>query len=443
MKFEGITYFSFVYNGEVGGRTLMKINAQPFDTMQYFYSDIQPPLIRCCIRFNGKIDKERLMIALNRVLKAYPILRCKYIANKREWAEAEFCDNDYLTILTPDSEQETVEMEKLMSSLLIGIDPPMRIFLICGEEKDTICVVVSHLICDGRGFEQLIYRISKYYSFDDTARELACYEDICKRRDFCQITKNFSFFEKIKILCSKSVFSSNVTQKAIPLVGKNSNPTILTRTITPDMFYKLHSFAKKHSSSMNDVFLTAYVHALHKQFGWNDITIPSPVDLRRFGGEKTKESVCNLTANYYCKVHIEKNETYEATLKKISSQMSKQKAESNCLKGPILFHLLYRIIHYSILKKIFFKLSPVPVTSYTNLGKIEETKLNFTRIEIAEAFFATAIKPVPYFQLTVSTFRNQCTLSSCTYAGNRDLSIISDLMDRIYEQIEKIASIRG
>jgi NRPS condensation-like uncharacterized protein len=419
----------------------MKIKAQPFDIMQYFYSYVQPPLIRCCIRFTGKVKNERLLIALKSILAEYPILRCRYIAEKKEWIEASFCENDYLSIITPDIEQKKIETEKLMSSLCIGIDPPIRIFLICGEKNDTICIVVSHLVCDGKGFEQLIYSFSQYYSSDNSAKTFDCCEDIGKRRDFYQITESFSIYKKIKILYSKSPVSSNDAQKTIPLIGKNTKPTILTRTVNADMFFKVHSFVKKHNASLNDAFLTAYARALHDQFGWNDITIPSPVDLRRFGGKQTKCSVCNLTGNYYCKVHIEQNEIYEVTLKKISTQMNRQKAGNTCLKGPILFHLLYRIMHYSILEKIFFKMSPISMISYTNLGKIDEIKLCFTGSEISEAFFATAIKPIPYFQLTVSSFKDQCTFSSCTYAGGRDLDVIAKLMDRIYEQFENIISI--
>jgi NRPS condensation-like uncharacterized protein len=415
----------------------MGIKTQPFDVMQYFYSYVQPPLIRCCIRFTGKVEKGRLLIALKNILVAYPILRCRYVAEKKEWVEASFCENDYLSIITPDIEQEKMEMEKLMSSLHIGIDPPIRIFLICGEENDTICIIGSHLVCDGKGFEQLIYSFSKYYSSDNSAKTLDREEG---RRDFHQIIEKFSIYEKIKILCSKSTVSSNDTRKSIPLIGENAKPTILTRTVNADMFFKIHSFVKKHNASLNDAFLTAYARALHDQFGWDDIILPSPVDLRRFGGEQAQNSVCNLTGNYYCKVHIEQDESYEVTLKKISVQMSRQKEGNQCLKGPILFHLLYRIMPYSILKKIFFKMSPISMTSYSNLGKIDETKLFFTGVEISEAFFATAIKPIPYFQLTVSSFRNQCTFSSCSSAGERDLAVIEKLMDKIYEQFENIAS---
>lgn len=412
------------------------MKAQPFDVMQYFYSLVQPPLIRCCIRFEGKLDQRKIRITLEKILAAYPILKCKYQSSKREWVEADFAENDYLETVLAESWDETAIKEKLLSPLEIGIDPPIRFWVIGGQERDALCVIVSHLVCDGRGFEQLLYAFATFYSTVDTGERMDNDKSICRRRDFRQITDQFTFHEKRKILHTKSLIPSGDIQRAILLAGDSANSTILTRTVSAEMFSRVHSFAKHYHASINDVFLTAYARALHEQFGWNDITIPSPVDLRRFGGEKTKESVCNLTGNYYCKVQIGQQETFITTLQKVSAQMRMQKEGNECLKGPMLFHLLYKIMPYAILKKLFFRISPILVTSYTNLGNIDEARLHFQGTEIEDAFLATAIKPVPYFQLTVSTFRNQCTLSSCTCAGGENLEVIHGFMDRIMKQLE-------
>lgn len=414
------------------------MKAQPFDVMQYFYSLVQPPLIRCCIRFDRKLEQNRLRTALERLLIVYPILKCTYHSNKREWIEADFSESDYLSIVTAESGDEKVIREKLLSTLEIGIDPPIRFWVMGGQEKDTLCVIVSHLVCDGRGFEQLLYAFATFYSTVDTVERMDNDKRICRRRDFRQITDQFMFHEKRKILHSKALIPAGDTQRAILLGGDSANSTILTRTVSAEMFLRVHSFAKHYHASINDMFLTAYARSLHEQFGWNDITIPSPVDLRRFGGEKTKESVCNLTGNYYCKVQIGQQETFVTTLQKVSAQMRMQKEGNECLKGPMLFHLLYKIMPYAILKKVFFRISPVPVTSYTNLGNIDETRLHFKGTEIEDAFLATAMKPVPYFQLTVSTFRNQCTLTSCTCAEGKNLEVIQGLMDRIIIQIKDV-----
>ena len=76
----------------------MTIKAQPFDTMQYFYSLLQKPLIRCHIRFDGKIEKDLLCRAIAKLILSYPIMRCRYDVKKRAWVEADFKDDDYFTV---------------------------------------------------------------------------------------------------------------------------------------------------------------------------------------------------------------------------------------------------------------------------------------------------------------------------------------------------------
>ncbi len=250
------------------------------------------------------------------------------------------------------------------------------------------------------------------------------------------MTKNFSFFQKLQIVFTKSRVQSKETQKAIALSGKDTAPKYLVRTLP---IKPLQLCAAEQNASLNDLLLAAYVRALHDQFHWSTITLPCPVDLRRFVKTEQPGTACNLTGNYYCQIRMAENEPFETTLEKVSSQMRAQKADDTCLKGPILLHLLYPFIPCKILQKVFAKLSPVPLTSYTNMGKLDAVKLTFRGAAVTDAFFVTAAKPVPYFQLTISSFGERCTLSSCTCAGEKDLSVITELLDEICEQLRYIA----
>lgn len=174
---------------------------------------------------------------------------------------------------------------------------------------------------------------------------------------------------------------------------------------------------------------------LHNMFRWNDITIPCPVDLRRFN-INANNSVCNLTGNYYCHVRFSDNSTFEKVCNSISAQMCVQKNSSLCLKEPILLHILYRMLPLSILKEVLSKKISVPMTSYTNLGKIDEARLTFQEASVSDAFIVTAAKLVPYFQLAVSTYKNRCTLSACTYASGKSYDLICSVMNNICNLIE-------
>ena len=143
----------------------MDIKGQPFDYMQYMYSFVQNPIIRGCMRFNGKVQDSKLRHAIEKLALTYPILLCKYKVQKGTWVTDPHasCEN-LLTTISAKNDFSTLEIDSLLTSLKIGIDLPLKIYWICGEEKDSLCIIASHLLCDGRGFEQLLYLLAELYS---------------------------------------------------------------------------------------------------------------------------------------------------------------------------------------------------------------------------------------------------------------------------------------
>lgn len=372
----------------------MKLYGQPFDLMQYIYGYSQKPIIRACIRFNGKLKSGSLKRAVKVLSSIYPILRCKYEIKKGIWNEDSISYENLLTTISAKSDFSIFENDSLLSSLEIGIDRPLKIYWICGKKSDSLCIIASHLLCDGRGFEQLLYLLAELYSGKDMDAKLH-----------------------------------------LPLNEGGRKPRLITKQINLPKLEQYRSCVEGHRPNINDILLAAYMLTLHNMFRWNDITIPCPVDLRRFN-INANNSVCNLTGNYYCHVRFSDNSTFEKVCNSISAQMCVQKNSSLCLKEPILLHILYRMLPLSILKEVLSKKISVPMTSYTNLGKIDEARLTFQEASVSDAFIVTAAKLVPYFQLAVSTYKNRCTLSVCTYASGKSYDLICSVMNNICNLIE-------
>lgn len=409
-----------MYMTKIDNRYLI-IKGQPFDVMQYFYSSVQNPVIRCCIYFDGRIYTDKLKSAIRQLIIAYPIMRCTFDYNKRIWTETNFSEKDLLSIFYQEDDTDTYK--KYLLPLRIGIDPPLKVNLIHRATNDFLCITASHLICDGRGFEQILYTLSDFYS----GGKLGVYNT---DRSFQQIIKQVPLNKKIEMLFTKSMSISPIAKHQIPFTESNGKPNLITRQLNRDSFFNIKSYAKSNDASMNDVFLAAYCKALHDMFKWNTISLPCPVDLRKFN-KSAATNVCNLTGNYHCALQIDSNDSLDNILKKVSCQLTKQKNSFHCLKEPLLYHLLYPLIPSHLLMTLFPRIAPVPVLSYTNLGKLDPIKLVFKGIDITNVFISTAIKPIPYFQLSVSTYKEICTLSCCTLAQGKDLTMIHNLMNKI------------
>ena len=72
------------------------------------------------------------------------------------------------------------------------------------------------------------------------------------------------------------------------------------------------------------------------------------------------------------------------------------------------------------------------------IEKIDEKRLVFQEIPISDAFIVTADKPVPYFQLAASTYRDKCTLSACTYASGKSFDLLCSIVNNIRNMIEDL-----
>ena len=414
------------------------IKAQPFDCMQYLYSQVQNPLIRCCLHFSGKLDVGQLMRAISHLRSVFPIFDCRFDHHKQCWRyEGSFASDNYLVVVPVEHlDHDALVKETLQSSIRIEADPPIKFYLISSTNADTLCVIASHLMCDGRGLVRLLERLAAVYT------ELPASEDIDEewmmRREFSQLIKELPRQEKMRILTSRSVVATKCGQPYLPLTGATMVSFLFVREIGERDFSAIRRYAKQHGSSINDILITAYMRELYKQWGWTAITLPCPVDLRRFTEAEEACGIGNLTSNYFCHVDFGEDESFDETLRTVSRQMKVQKASHHCLKGPMLYHLLYRFLPFSILKKIFFILSPVPVTSYTNIGVIDDKKMKFGQLEMVDAYFVTATKCSPYFQLTTSTFKGKCTLTSSSLSNDQDQQIISNLINGIIKSLQQL-----
>ncbi|HRN17137.1 MAG TPA: hypothetical protein PLF38_08850, partial [Xylanibacter oryzae] len=74
---------------------------------------------------------------------------------------------------------------------------------------------------------------------------------------------------------------------------------------------------------------------------------------------------------------------------------------------------------------------------YTNLGVIDERRLYFGNHNIESAYITTAIKKNPYFQLSVSTFKDRCTLSASLFAAEEDVKLVNEILDNIKNELNK------
>jgi NRPS condensation-like uncharacterized protein len=380
------------------------------------------------------IDILTLKRAVKKSIDVVPLMCCVYKETSNRWVDSG-CNVDDIVFVKKSDELPYIEKESL-KPLTYESGPRLRIDVARGGSgHDSLCIVVDHMVCDGAGFKQYLYLLAALYSeISNGMDEQSITNGYPTRRDFAQVSKNLLFDRKTKIILGTSKTPKPDPKMYLPLAG-NGKAWMARIALRPYEFKRAYTYAKDAKATINDMILAAYARGLYSITDCEDIVIPCPVDLRRYGKAGQSFGICNLTSNYFCKVALGQKDPFCATLASVSLQMKAQKMSNKCLKGPLLLHIASHVVSHKRLKDIFFRMANIPTISFTNLGIIDDKRLKFGSVEVSDAFISTALKRPPAFQLSVSTFKNCCTMTTSLYANDHDRQVVSSFLNKIKQDI--------
>lgn len=424
--------------------------AEPFELMQYFYRRSHDPLIRCRIDLPAHIDVSLFKRALKVSATVAPLVFCVFDEDRGAWVKQECGADDAVSLVSANLTNEHLANEQLASgdhvseddspslesALLQSLDhhagPRLRVSVMRGGKGDTLCIIVDHMICDGAGFRDYLYLLAEIYSAMESGSDgRSLVDGYPARRDFGQVSDNIGLMRKLSIVLAGTSAPSENPEMRLPLQGDAKDARLARVVIKQADFVRICAYAKSHKVTVNDLLLTAYARTLRNRTGCSDIVLPCPVDLRRYGKAGQRFGFCNLTSNYFCHLEMRRGESFDEVLIAVAAQMKAQKESDACLKGPLLLHALARVVSRRRLEDAFFKAAGVPVVSFTNLGVIDEARLAFGAIKPENAFFATALKRPPSFQLSVSTFQDACTMTSSLYVNEDDFKRVKSFLEEV------------
>lgn len=387
--------------------------AAVFDVVQLMFEKFNDHCVHCVMNFDGRIDENCLKKAVDMSADAFPIIKCRFVEESYfkfpYWEECNFKSNDMVHVIETDNVQKTIE-RIVVQKIDEKRDPQISVNIIREGKSDSLCIIMNHMITDGAGFKEYLYMLSSIYSHLKNGRKYVP-ESKNISRGTEQIFKNFSMNDKFKIISSSAKLSKYDNGVTFPLTGDKDNPFIFTRKISSSRFLRIKSFAKENSATINDVILSAYIRTLHKVLGINHIPIPCAVDLRKYLPGRKAEGICNLTSNIVCDIGEDIGKTFRDTLLKVKCEMDAEKKSYSCLNGPFMLENLFRTLPYKTAKKILGSVYKNPPIAMTNIGIIDKNKLMFDELNIKDVFICGSIKYKPYFQIAITTFDNEVTLS--------------------------------
>lgn len=409
--------------------------AEVWDIMQSSFAKSNDHQIHGVIQFESHIDADRLGHAVDLLTDSFPLIRCRFVegAGAPCWEDAGWTAHDMLFLQESDELDREIE-EVLYSKTDTSRGPQLIVSIIRGKSKDSLCVIINHMLCDGAGFKELLYGLSSIYSH---LRVDSDYKPACQDgpRSAGQVLRAFGLRGRMRILSQRYGLSRYDDCVVFGLEGDRKTPFIVTHTIARERFLRAKSFAREYGATVNDVMLAAYLRALQQRVPGQTTAIQCVLDLRKFLPSKGVEGICNLTSSLVCDIGSDVGETLGDTLMKVKRVMDVEKESLGCLHLIMLLEVLFRVLPYPVARWMVSKGYRNPPLAMSNIGIIDHKRLCFDRMPIKNAFITGSIKYNPFFQLALSTFKDEVTMSVAFHGTQADQDDIRQFLKRVDEEL--------
>jgi NRPS condensation-like uncharacterized protein len=412
----------------------MDYTAEVFDQFQRLcdvkgFNDHQ---IHCVLRFRNLPECEVLKKAVISSIEAVPILATRYVEGARpHWTSLDPSDLGRAFVIAPTE----MEFEEFLGSRVDErFGPQVRVCLF-QLSPFAVAFKMNHMVCDAAGFKQYLYFLCKLYSrlMTDPGYRPA---KITGDRSMRGVLKRFGVGVKVKTLFSQNKENNLTGGARFPLsdIG-GAKPFILTRKLGRERTAELKERGRTIGATLNDVVLTAYYRRLFQGLALSpgaELQIPVMVDTRRYlkqSGEFV--SLTNLTSTVITQLRYRPEERFEGTLVKVKAIMDKKKGSNIGLNGFIKLDLMHRILGDWIANRMLMSILKNPLICMTNVGILDSAQISFGDLRPYDAFLCGSIKYKPYFQLAISSYEGELTLSVNLLGSSSDRNRILSFLDEI------------
>lgn len=442
-----------VIQKEQAMNNLSKYPSQFSDRHNYTGSELWINELHLILKFDGKLDQNRLKKSLRLLIDAEPLLGSCFVKHwlKPYWKRLPEHELNSATLLdVVDAADESTKKDQSDIFFRNHIDltkgPQIKALLISGEKIDRLILKIQHLMCDAGGFKSLLNLFSDIYSKLGDNPEYTPATNTGSR-SLCQIYSRFSFKDLLRIFwqgCIQlSIFSfPSKVEKYSSNWNRTGKLCYVFKRFPKERFLKIKHYAQQKGVTINDLFTCALLRAMVKQLNLNNrgwLRLAGTVDLRRYLPGQKAEALCQASSAYAIKIKTEQCNKHDDTLAIVKKQMDHYKKNFIGL-GLLLIYWIstkpYPFFFFNRAGRLISKIGKwIGTTSlgFTNLGLIDNKTNNFGSIPLLSAEMTSPGSIPPMFICALSSFNETLTLN----AGIFETSIPKEKIEELFDLVDQ------
>ena len=416
----------------------MDYPAEVFDQIQLLYdtNGFNDHELHCVLKFEHEPDAEILRKSVVASIEAISILGTRYVAGaKPHWTSLDPADFGRAVVIA----RTEIEFQAFtVSRVDESVGPQIRVCLL-DSGPFAVALKLNHMVCDAAGFKSYLYFLSKIYSEmrnDPSHRPTAIVGD----RSMRAVLKHFTPGVKFKSLFLQRRDNNRSGDHRFPMSeGGEAQPFILTRKLGPERVAALKYYCRDKGATLNDAVLTAFYRGLFHTLELrprDELQIPLMVDMRRDLGETGEpRPLTNLSSMVMTQLDYRPEEPFECALGRVKAVMDAKKGADIGLNAFIKLDLLYRILGDRTANRLLRSQLKQPLICMTNVGVLDSARISFGDLRPYDAFMCGSIKYKPYFQLAISSYADELTLSVNLSGDPSDRDRILSFFDTVEAEL--------
>ncbi len=339
---------------------------------------------RSVVTFSGSLDTERMARAFRLSLDAEPVLGCRFVAHPWRPYWERLPDAKLVSPLSVvETGSENSLHDWLAGPLDASADIQVRACLFRGS-KEKLAVKLSHEAADASGMLDYLNLVAAIY------RELRTnpgYVPLRREGRLGQgpVLRSAGFRQLLRGCLHFSSPGPGV-DSPVETLGE---PVFALRRIEPETVARILEYCRKHDVTVNEVVLAAFYRAEFARSAappYTTLTIPVPINLRRFLPAGSKWGVCNLSAVFFAGM---RNQSFDAMVASVHRLMASARSDTPWLGQAVLLELMFllpyaviaRLVRRSILRQIASgRLYPY----IANHGIIDTAGIDFEGVPVSD-----------------------------------------------------------
>ena len=407
-----------------------------------FYND---RMVRGIFEYNFSLNTEIIKNVIDAFLCDSPIMHSSFHSGFffHRWKEHTVTPEDIIEIHTTDTPYNDA-FAFITRVLPMNESVQLKLGVFTDGSKTALAVITNHMFMDGGDLKYFMKSLCRaynaYYNNHDICGILKC-----GSRSYKSVYNDLSKKNKYK---AKLLFSNPTPKntKVFPLSSESTTDEsfIITRKISKNRFAHIKAYGKHNGATINDMVLTAYFISIYELGKFNkdeSVTISGAIDLRRYMKNSNLTGLTNHSSYLPYTLNC-LGDNFLHTLKMVTA-LSKAYKENpyTGLYGLPLLNFGYSFFPSLISDKLVKRFYNNPNIAISNIGILYEDSYTLEGIAPETAFLTGTVKYKPGIMVSLTTYKNEITLSMCCKGSKEDKIKLNKLLMLIEENLTNATEI--